>query len=118
MVRIDELAEAALTGDALKLRSLSQDWVQENRPISRSAPPESRDATVRAIAAGLVELLAQRRGEAPPSWTSQIAAAPRRIYLVKTAQTMRRLRHLCETESPPPLRSRNLLAPPTFLEFA
>ena len=55
MVRIDDLAEAALTGDALRLRSLAQDWLGENPSITRSAPPQSSDPTLRAIAAGLAE---------------------------------------------------------------
>jgi hypothetical protein len=118
MIRIDELAEAALAGDALRLRSLTQDWLGEQRPISQCAPPESDDLTLRAIAAGLVEMLAERRKEAPPAWTQKIPGVPRPIYLLKAAQTMQHLRHLCETESPPPLQRRNLLAPPTFLQFA
>ena len=116
MVPIDELAEAALAGDALRLRSLTQDWLAEQRPMSRCAAPVSSDPTVRAIAAGLVEMLAERRNETPPSWTHQIEAAPQPTYLVKAARTMRRLRTICETESPPPLRRRNLLAPANFLQ--
>ena len=117
MVRIDDLAEAALSGDALRLRSLAQDWLGENRSIESSRPPESNDPTLRAIAAGLVEMFAERRGERPPAWSEGIAAAPERVYLVKAARTMSRLRRICETESPRALRRRNLLAPPTFLEF-
>jgi hypothetical protein len=118
MTRIDDLAEAALRGDALLLRSLAQDWLRENPRAQHVAPPRSSDLTVRAIAAGLVELFAQRRGELPPSWTANIGPAPRPVYLLRSAQTMSRLRRLCEMESPPPLRHRNLLAPPTFLESA
>jgi hypothetical protein len=48
----------------------------------------------------------------------QIGAAPHPIHLVKAAQNMRHLRELCATQSPLPLRKRNLFAPRTFLEFA
>ena len=119
MVRPEHLAEAALSGDALRLRSLVQDWLAENpSAVDAAPPPPSADPTVRAVAAALVELLAQRRRQPPPAWTAAIGAAPRPVHLVKSAATMPRLRKLCETESPPPLRSRNLFAPPAFLDFA
>jgi hypothetical protein len=118
VVRIDDLAEAALTGEAMALRSLAQDWLAQTKSIAACAPPGSTDPAARAVAAGLVELFAERRGEPPPDWTRGIAAVPQPIYLLRAARTMRRLRQLCEDESPLPLRRRNLLAPPTFLEFA
>jgi hypothetical protein len=34
------------------------------------------------------------------------------------AETMKRLRTLCETQAPEPMRKRRLYAPPIFLEFA
>ena len=39
-------------------------------------------------------------------------------HLLESATTLKRLRILCETESPLPLRRRGLYAPPNFLEFA
>jgi hypothetical protein len=118
MVRIEELAEAALAGDALCLRSLAQDWLRENPRIADADPPSSSDPLLRVIAAALVELFAERTRQAPPGWARTIGSAKSPMYLVKSARTMPRLRRLCETESPAPLRRRNLLAPPTFLEFA
>lgn len=118
MVNLDDLAVAARDGDTLRLRSLTQDWLRENTDISRCPPPGTVDDTLRAISAGLVELLAERRREPPPSWTERVTAARRPVYLVKSAATLRRMRQLCETESPLPLRRRNVFAPPTFLEFA
>jgi hypothetical protein len=116
MVRTEELAETALSGDALKLRSQTQDWLSENPSVTECAAPSSSNATVLAIAAGLVELFADRRAQAPPTWALCIAGVAEPIFLVEAAKTMRHLRHLCETESPWPLRRRNLLAPPNFLE--
>jgi len=117
MVHIEELAAAALEGRALILRSLVQDWLLENARIADSAPPRSEDPTIRAVAAALVELFAQRSNQAPPSWSGTITAVPSRVYLVQSAATMPRLRHLCDTESPAPLKQRNLFAPPSYLEF-
>ncbi|HZZ44595.1 MAG TPA: hypothetical protein VFE58_16795 [Tepidisphaeraceae bacterium] len=118
MVRIEQLAEAALSGNALLLRSLTQDWLGENLRLSEAPEPTTADPTILSIAAGLVELLAQRQHQPPPPWTIKIGAAPHPIHFLKAAQTMRRLRELCETQSPLPLRKRSLFAPPTFLEFA
>ena len=118
MASIEQLAETALRGDALDLRALVQDYLRENRDLFRASPPQSDDPTILAVAASLVELLAQHHRHQPPAWTRLIASAPRPVYLVKAAHTMRRLRQLCEDESPEPLRRRNLFAPPTYLQFA
>jgi hypothetical protein len=118
MAQIDDMATAALNFDALTLRSLAHDWLQENKQIDASMPPASQDVSIRNVAAGLVEMFAERLGQSPPAWAAQIPPVSRPIYLLKAAQTMRRLRQLCDSESPLPLRRRNLLAPPTFLEFA
>ena len=118
MAPIDEIAVAARNRDALRVRSLIRDWLRANRPIARVPAPRTTDPTLLAISAGLVELLAERLGEPAPSWAAQIPAAPEAVYLVDSARTLPRLRRLCETESPHPLRRRNLFAPPTFLEWA
>jgi hypothetical protein len=71
-----------------------------------------------AAAASLVEPLALRSQQRPPSWTKEVGALPEPIYLLKAAASMKRLRELCETQAPGPLRKRGLYAPPNFLEFA
>lgn len=118
MTSIEQLAYAALNGDALQLRSLIQDWLTENAPISACSPPANSDLTIRVIAAGLVELLAERRHEPAPTWTQTIGHLDQPLFLVKSALTMPRLRELCFRESPSVLKRRNLFAPPTFLEMA
>ena len=118
MVRPEQLAEAALRGDALALRALAQDWLLENPRISDCAPPASNDSDIVATAAGLVELLALRADQSPPSWTAKAGSVRNPIFLVNAAKTMRRLRSLCESESPLPLRKRGLYAPGDFLTFA
>jgi hypothetical protein len=118
MVVIEQLAKAAVDGDALLLRSLTQDWLAENPKIGDCPAPASTDAKILAISAGIIELFAQRRAQSPPEWTKDVAALDRPLHLLKSAKTMPRLRKLCEAESPMPLRRRNLFAPPTFLQFA
>jgi hypothetical protein len=70
------------------------------------------------ISAALVELLAERQGQNPPAWTQEIGALSEPFFMLEAASSMKRLRMLCETQSPEPMRKRRLYAPPHFLEFA
>ena len=67
---------------------------------------------------GLGELFAQRTGQAAPAWTSVVSGLPEARFLVRSAATMKRLRRMCEQESPGPLKRRNLYAPADYLQFA
>ena len=118
MGRLEQLAETALNLDALRLRSLVQDWLRENPQIADCASPTSNDSDVIATAAALVELLALRAQQVPPAWTAMVGSVRQPIFLLKAARTMRRLRQECENESPLPLRRRGLYAPADFLSFA
>src|ERR1700681_4567278 len=116
VVRIEELAEAAINQDALSLRSLTQDLLRE-RPTLKDFPrPVAVDFKTLAAAAALIELFAERLHQEPPTWTREIGALPEPIYLVKAAATMKHLRTLCELQAPEPLRKRGFYAPPNFLE--
>ena len=117
MVTIDQLTEAALQRDNFALRSLVQDFLGEARPLNQHPRPLTDDPIALAIAAGLLELIGLRLHQQPPMWTNEIGASPTPFFLINAATTMKRLRQLCETESPEPLRRRRLYAPPTFLEF-
>jgi hypothetical protein len=118
MAPIEQLAEAALNGESLLLRSLAQDLLREHPNLSECPKPQTNDSRILAAAASLVELLASRMRQAPPPWTKDVGALPEPIYLLKAAASMKRLRKLCETEAPEPLRKRGFYAPPNFLEFA
>jgi hypothetical protein len=76
------------------------------------------DARLLAVSASLLELFAARLGHLAPAWTKTIGPLPKPIFLLKAATTMKRLRELCEAESPEPLRKRGFYAPPNYLEFA
>ena len=117
MVTIERLAEAALNGESLLLRSLTQDLMHEHPILSNCPKPRTDDPRVLAAAASLVELLSLRVGQSPPAWANQVGALGEPIYLVKAAASMKHLRLLCETEAPEPLRKRGFYAPPNFLEF-
>lgn len=118
MVSIEQLANAALNGESLLLRSLTQDLLREQPHLNVYPKPQTQDVRVLATSAALLELLATRLRQAPPLWTKDVGPLPEPIYLLKAAASMKRLRTLCETEAPEPLRKRGLYAPPNFLEFA
>lgn len=115
---LDELAVALLEADNLRLRSLLQDALRENPDITTWPQPVSTDIRIRAAAASLAELCAERYSQPPPWWTERVESLPEPMFVVRSAATMKRLRRLCETESPLPLRKRGFYAPPGFLDSA
>ena len=118
MNQIEQLAHAALARDHLKLRSLVQDLIRSNVDLSNLPPPTTQDTRLLAITASLIELLATRQNQNPPAWTKEIGALAEPFFMLESASNMKRLRMLCETQSPEPMRKRLLYAPPHFLEFA
>jgi hypothetical protein len=118
VIRIEQLAEAALSQDAFLLRSLTQDLLRQRPRLKDFPRPVTLDFKTLAAAAALIELFAERLNQEPPAWAGQIGALPEPIYLVKAAATMKRLRALCEQFAPEPLRKRGFYAPPNFLESA
>lgn len=118
MEPIEQLAQAALERDHLKLRSLVQDLTREKIDWSRIPRPSTNNARLLVVSAALVELLAQRNNQGLPAWTKEIGPLKEPFFLLESAAGMKRLRLLCETQSPEPMRKRLLFAPPHFLEFA
>src|SRR3990172_4590720 len=115
MERIEQLAQAALERDHLKLRSLVQDVTREKVDWSKTPRPSTNDARLLVFSAALVELLAERNHQASPAWTKDIGGLKEPFFLLESATQMKRLRVLCETQSPEPMRKRLLYAPPHFL---
>ena len=113
-----DLVQALVRRDALSAREWLQDAVAEGMDWSAVQEPGGLDPTERAIAAGIVELLAGRSHTEPPRWTERVPPAPAQLFLVKAAETMPRLRRSCIEEGPWSLRRRGLLAPPDFLTQA
>jgi len=118
MIRIEQLAEAAINQDAFLLRNLTQDFLRERPNLREYSRPTAVNFETLAAAASLVELLAERLHQEPPAWTKDVGALSQPIHLVKSAATMKNLRALCEQQSPEPLRKRGFYAPPNFLESA
>ncbi|TWT40275.1 hypothetical protein RAS1_39830 [Phycisphaerae bacterium RAS1] len=118
MPRIEDIARAALSGDALAVRSLTQDLLASGCALTAIPRPDRAETRVLAVAAALAELLALRAGVSPPAWTAGVGALDEPLYLVRAAATMPRLRSLCQRESPEPLRRRKIYAPPDYLAAA
>ena len=110
-----DLIIALMSYDAVAARQWVTDAMSLPIQWSRVARPQGVRDEELAVAAGVVELLAQRMGQPPPLWTRDVGPSPTRLYLVRAAESMPRLRALCEREGPEPLRKRHILAPPEFL---
>ena len=117
-MELRDLVLALMKSDALSARQWVADATRAKLQWSEVAKPLGLDPVEMAVAAGIVELLAQRAGENSPAWTGQVPAAPHPVILVQSAKSMPRLLRLCEQEGPEPLRRRGILAPPDFLTAA
>lgn len=112
----ENIANAILTNDPLTARSLVQDWLRSAPVFASEPPPDTADVRARAVAAAIVELLAERAGQSAPSWTAAEGRLTSPLFLVDAAQHSPKLRARVERESPAPLRKRNLFAPASYLE--
>jgi len=115
---LPELVRALLSFDALAARQWVTDSLREGLVWASVPKPTDLDPIGLGVAAGVAELLAERAGQVPPSWVSTVEMGSTPVFLVKAAQTMPRLRKLCEQEGPEPLRRRMIWAPPEFLKVA
>ena len=113
LVRIEDVAEAALQGDALSTRALWAEFVDSVVNVADVEQPSTDDHRVVALAASLLELLAERRQELAPSWVATVAgcATPQYLMTVRTEHKRIQLRKT----SPKPLASRNFFASPNYL---
>ncbi len=117
MNKLETLVHAAADRDSLKLRELTLEFLSAHPTLEDIEKPDFPDSKHLAIAAGLLDLFATRRHQQPPLWVTGVTGVEP-FFLVAAAERMPRLRELCETQAPPELKKRGLLAPPNFLEFA
>src|SRR5574337_369054 len=97
MEPIEQMAQAALKRDHLKLCSLVQDLTRSNIDLNKLSRPSTDDQRLLAITASLVELLATRQKQNPPAWTKEIGPLKEPFFMLESAASMKRLRMLCET---------------------
>lgn len=117
-VEILDLIDALVAREALAARQWIADASRSGWDWSEVEQPPRLDPQRLAVAAAVVELMAQRQGRLAPAWTSAVPALPVPLFLVRAAESLPRLRRLCEEEGPEPLRRRRILAPPDFLTAA
>ncbi len=101
------------------MRGMVMAFLRQNHNLSAVPRPHTRDKKTLAAAASLLELFAERRGQAPPEWTGEIEPLPTPMYLAQGIgpATRRSIRRLADEKSPEPLRRRGFLAPPNYLTF-
>jgi hypothetical protein len=114
-MHLNDLVNALARHDDLVAREWVKDARRTGLRYSELPRPTNLDADRLAIAAGIVELLASRQGEAPPDWTSDVGPASREIWLSQYAEKIPVLRERCRQFGPAPLRKRHVLALPDAL---
>jgi hypothetical protein len=117
-MRLEDLVRALVSYDAITARQWVADASRAHLQWRDVPLPAGLDRIGLAVAAGVAETLAERAGQSAPEWAHDVPELAEPFLLVRAAATMPRLRHLCETEGPEPLRRRRLLAPPEFLTAA
>lgn len=116
-VTIEQVAASALAREGLRTRHLAQTFLRHTPHLAEVPEPTVQAPNVRAAAAAFVELFAERRAEQPPHWAAHVQREGAPIFLL-TCKPGSFTYQLCLTESPRPLRERNLYAPENYLTFA
>lgn len=117
-VELHDLVRALFDYDPLAARQWVADAIRCDLDWANIEQPRGLTVDELSLAAGLAELLSSRAGKTCPAWAGLIGPSLRPILLVQAAETMPRLRKLCEEEGPLPLRRRGFLASPDFLAVA
>jgi hypothetical protein len=115
---IRDLVEAILSGDLLAARQWVADALRANVVWSDLERPSGLSERELVVAGGMVELLATRGGALPPRWTGDIGAEDQPLVLDPGLERMPRSFERARTAGPEPLRKRNLIALPDFLDVA
>lgn len=117
-MELRELVQAIVTADLLAARQWVADARRENMRWERLAAPPGLSDREMSVAAGIVEMLAWRAGAQPPVWTSSVGAVEQPFVLDPGLEKMPRSFAYARLHAPEPLRKRNLLALPDFLDVA
>lgn len=117
-MNVRDLVHAILIGDLLTARQYVADARRANVLWECVEQPVEVDDREMSVAAALVELLASRAGGAPPAWTTTVGPVRDLLVLDPGLETMPRSFARAKANGPEPLRKRNLIALPDFLDFA
>jgi hypothetical protein len=117
-MNLRDLTLAAMSGDDLGARQWVKDAQRTNLDLSSVPEPDGLSDNARAVAAALIELLAQRQNRPPPAWVVHAGQASEPVYLLPQARTSPALRRWCEQDTPELLRARNVFAVRDYLKVA
>ena len=117
-MNVRNLVTALLAGDLLTARQWVADALRDGVQWEKLDRPSQLSAREMSVAAGVIELLAARSGAAPPAWTRTIGAVAESIVLDPGLEQMPRSFERARTAGPEPLRRRNIVALPDFLDVA
>jgi hypothetical protein len=115
---LHELVRAVISGDLLLARQWVADAHRAALQWDRLQQPDGLTDRDLSIAAALVELLAARVGAAPPAWTRNVGGVREPMTLDPGLEQMPRSFARAKSHAPEPLRRRNLIALPDFLDVA
>jgi hypothetical protein len=113
-----DLVDAVLAGDLLTARQCVTDWHRAHVRWDQLEQPIGLNDRQLSVAAGLVELLASRSGGIPPPWTTMVGPVGELLVLDPGLEEMPRSFARAKVAGPEPLRRRNLVALPDFLDVA
>ena len=117
-MELRDLVHAILAGDLLAARQFVAHARRADLSWETLEQPRGLYDHEMAVAAGVVELLASRSGDTPPSWTRSVGAVRELLILDPGLEQMPRSFERAKTAGPEPLRKRNLIALPDFLDVA
>lgn len=117
-ITIEAIARAILAYEDLRASALTLEWLRYDQPFAEIARPETDEPQLLAVAAAVVELLAQRANQAPPAWTAEVGGLTEPFFVWRLSPQQTYTRQLCLEESPEPLKRRNIFSPPNYLTFA
>lgn len=117
-MELPDLVRAVLAGDLIAARQWVADADRLGLEWERLSPPHGLSEREMVVAAGIAELLAQRRGATPPPWTLTVGSSAEPVILDPGLEKMPRSFAHAKREGPEPLRKRNLVALPDFLDVA
>ena len=115
---VPELVKALLSGDLLTARQWVADARRADIRWEQLERPEGLDDREMSVAAGVVELLASRAGGRAPAWTDAVGPQAEVVILDPGLEQMPRSFARAKADTPEPLRKRNLVALPDFLDVA
>lgn len=117
-MELPDLIRAVLAGDLITARQWVADAYRAGLDWEQLKRPEGLNDREMSVAAGITELLALRRGATPPRWVLTTGSSAAQVVLDPGLENMPRSFARAKREGPEPLRRRNLVALPDFLDVA